>query len=97
MFIINFENLVHNTPSVMNALVKFLGLKSGFGPTAALPHDNEASITTTIDCKTRDQLYATYAPHVQSLHEYMANAPAAGKPASEPEFLPFTEELQFCT
>jgi hypothetical protein len=96
-FIVNFEDLVKDTPGTMRRMEVFLGLEHGFSDSVTLPRDNVAHVHTDLDCKTRDSLYAEYAPDVEKLYEYMHKEELKSlpqkdrKPASEPYFSTFPQ------
>ena len=60
IFVVNFQTLTHNTSDTMARLAAFLGLKSSWGPAAALPESKQRKPPTVMDCATYDKLNAHY-------------------------------------
>lgn len=91
IMIINFEQLLANTPDIVHNITDFFELNLSYKASITLPHENSAKLDTVLDCASRASLQAMYAPHNQELYAYMA-ASFNEKPRSEPLFGNFMEK-----
>jgi len=98
--IINFQELISNTPFVVQRITAFLGLKPGPILGRPLPHDNEMQYygkvdVEDVDCVTRANMAQVYAGHNANLYHMLQQRLASGQ--APPQQRPFAHfKLPLC-
>jgi len=94
VLVFEFGHMLSDTPRHVQAALTFFGLPSSASNDFVLPHDNahegDAKLEM-VECETKDQLHAAFAPWNEMLYISLAASAQKGeRPSSEPDFPRFT-------